>query len=106
MSCSSFDPCARLFSGGLSTLEGGGASGTAAEPVDELTMVDSTKAVVVEVASLGAGSSVSMLSKGGGGVFKGSSISIDNTKPLLFTCEALVFLFESAAADEAPCCLP
>lgn len=102
MSSSSFDPCARLFSGVLSMLEGGGASGTAAEPVDELTMVDSMKAVVVEVASLGVGSSVSMLSKGGGGVFKGSSISIDDTKPLLSSCEAFVFLFESTAAGEAP----
>lgn len=102
MSWSSFDPCACLVSGVLSTLEGGVASVTAAEHVDELTMVDSMKAAAVEVASLGAGSRVSMLSTGGGGVFSGSSISIDDTKTLLLTCEAFVFLFESTAADEAP----
>lgn len=92
----------------MSTLEAGVASSTAkaAEAVDEGTVVDSLRAVVVEVLSFEAGSRKAIPSEGGGGVFNGSSISIGVTKTLSLKSEPFSFLFESTAADEAPLCSP
>lgn len=55
-------------------------------------MVASLGSAVMEGLSL-----VAIQSKGGGGVFNGSSMSIGVTKTQLFS-----FLFESTAADETP----
>lgn len=92
----------------MSTLEAGITSGpaNAAEAPDEGTVAESPMVVVVEVLYFNADSRAAILFKGRGGVFSGSVISIGVTKTLLLKSEALSFLFESTAADEAPRCSP